>query len=292
MTQERSGNLPAVTRPSAALQVTRESIAETQAQIALLENMVRTALKPGVDYGLIPGTPQPSLWDPGAAKIINCFNCRVGQRRIISLREDSEMISIILEIPLLHRMSGLEMDSGIGAASTLETKYKRWVDSPSDWGYDAKATKAFKTRKNPKTNQLEYRIPNPEHGDLLNTLVKIASKRGEVDAAQRLPGVASVLREMFSGGPRGPAPSQPGCPQGPRQERPKEENEWDRFWGKTRQMGYKDSNQVHNALRVTSMKQWLESKSLDDAIRELAMLIGKDSDELWPPTTKDSPDSE
>ena len=46
--------------------VTPESIQETTQSIALLQGMVRDILVRGVDYGRIPGTPQDSLWDPGA----------------------------------------------------------------------------------------------------------------------------------------------------------------------------------------------------------------------------------
>lgn len=82
-------------------------------------------------------------------------------------------------------------------------------------------------RSDKETGEVQYRVRNPEHDELLNTIVKIASKRAEVDAAESLPGVASVLREMFGSKGRRDSIS--------RQESPaakgKRQDEWTWFWG-------------------------------------------------------------
>jgi len=223
--------------------------------------MVRDILVRGVDYGRIPGTPQDSLWDPGASQIIGSFNCYCGQRRILKLEDSEDKIVACVEVPIISRATQHEVGSGIGAASTLETKYKyRWVPSPKQWGYDDVAIKTFKTKrgKDEDGNTVTlYRIPNPEHSELLNTIIKMASKRAEVDAAESLPGVASVLRQMFSGKPfrKGEPPTKDEYT-GPR---------WQRWWGKVRQLGYTDQ-EAHSKLGVASMKDWLaQGRSLDEA---------------------------
>jgi hypothetical protein len=223
--------------------------------------MVRDVLIRGIDYGRIPGTPQDSLWDPGASQIIGSFNCYCGQRRILKLEESDERIVVCVEVPIVSRATQQEVGSGIGAASTLETKYKyRWVANPKQWGYDETAAKAFKTKRgrdDDGNSAILYRIPNPEHSELLNTIVKMASKRAEVDAAESLPGVASVLRQMFSGKPfRQGEPPATDEYAGPR---------WQRWWGKVRQLGYTD-REAHARLGVSSMKDWLaRGRSLDEA---------------------------
>jgi len=42
-------------------------------QQELIHDVMRSAMKPGVDYGTIPGTGKPSLWQPGAEKLCNLF---------------------------------------------------------------------------------------------------------------------------------------------------------------------------------------------------------------------------
>lgn len=239
----------------ASLQVTPQSIQETVQSIALLQGMVKEVLVRGIDYGRIPGTPQDSLWDPGASQIIGSFHCYCGQRRIIKLEDSEEKIVVCLEVPVISRNLQIEVASGIGASSTLETKYKyRWVSNPQEWAYNDEAIKTFRTKKGREEGRevILYRIPNPEHSELLNTIVKMASKRAEVDAAESLPGVSSVLRQMFSPSKK----TQEQYP-GPR---------WQRFWGEVTKLGY-TRDEVHTKFRVASMHDWLaKGRSLDEAL--------------------------
>jgi len=255
--------------------ITPETIQETKESISLLQGMVKDMLIRGIDYGRIPGTPQDSLWDPGASQIIGSFNCYPGQRRILKLDDNEQKIVACVEVPIISRATQQEVGSGVGAASTLETKYKyRWVANPQEWGYDEVAIKTFKTKrgKDDEGNETTlYRIPNPEHSELLNTIVKMASKRAEVDAAESLPGVASVLRQMFSGKPFRKTESSPEEEYvGPR---------WQRFWGEVRRLGFTDQ-EAHQKLGVTSMKNWLaQGHSLDEA---LDILRGKPAQQATP----------
>mgnify|MGYP001048370781 CR=1 FL=1 len=239
-------------QPKLALRITAQSILATREQIGLLQGMVKDLLLRDVDYGHIPGTPSDSLWDPGASQIISAFNCYPGQRRILKFEDTPEKISICLEVPIMSRETNQVVATGIGAASTLETKYKyRWVDSPKEWGYEDESIKGLKTKID--SGRTLYRIPNPEHSELFNTIVKMASKRAEVDAAESLPGVSSVLRQMFGG----KAPIKKGG---------REEPIWDRFWGEIRRLGL-TQREAHAKLGIPSMKDWLASgRSLDQAL--------------------------
>lgn len=232
-----------------APRITPGFIQETEQRIALLQGMVHNLLIREIDYGRIPGTPSDSLWDPGASQIFGAFNCYPGERRIIKFEDTGEKISICIEVPIISRETGQVVATGVGAASTLESKYKyRWEENPADCGYDEKTIKTLKTKLDKGITK--YRINNPEHSELLNTIIKMASKRAEVDAAESLPGVASVLRIMFAGPKRQP------------QETPR----WDRFWGEVTRLGLSEE-EVHQKLGVASMKNWLSSgKSLDQAL--------------------------
>ena len=254
--------------PALPPRISPEVIQETMQSIALLQGMVKDILIRDVDYGRIPGTPSDSLWDPGASQIIGSFNCYVGERRMLKLEDSDQKIVVVVEVPIISRATGQEVSTGIGAASTLEAKYKyRWVPYPQDWGYDEIAIKTFKTkpgRDDEGDKVTLYRIPNPEHSELLNTIVKMASKRAEVDAAESLPGVSSVLRQMFSG-KKFAKGSEKGEYEGP---------VWQRFWGEVRRLGMTDK-EAHASIGVTSMKDWLgRGHSLEEALN---ILRGKET---------------
>ncbi|MFH1088204.1 MAG: hypothetical protein V1737_06450 [Chloroflexota bacterium] len=252
------------------LMVSANYVQQTVRSIAMLQDMTRNLLKRGRDFGRTPGTPQDGLWDPGASLIISSFNCYVGQRRVLSLVDEDNKISVILEVPIISRQTGQEVGSGVGGASTLETKYKyRWFYSSEleGMGYTKEQIAALKTDKK---HEGRYRIDNPEHGELLNTLIKMASKRAEVDAAEALPGVSSVLREMFA------PPEQSGSKGGPPATK-YEGARWQRFWGEVQRLGYSEA-EAHTALKVKSMQDWLAAgKSLDEAIAELVRLAAEAS---------------
>jgi len=239
--------------------VTPQYIEQTKRSLALLQTLIWDVLKKDRDYGHIKGIPGQFLWDPGASQIINAFNCAPGQRRIIHFVDDGQKTAIILEVPLVNRATGQEVASGIGAASTQETKHKyRWVGNPEEWGYTGEAIKTLKQRVDEETGAIEYRIPNPEHSELINTIVKMASKRAEVDAAEELPSVSSALKELFTL----KAP-------------PRKEPDWPAFWGMIAKMGLSESD-VHTILKVGSVNDWInQGKTLDQAIKTITTELAK-----------------
>ncbi len=276
LVNQETGEIIEVERES--LSVSPVYIQETVKSIALLQEMTRSLLKRGRDYGRTPGTPQEGLWDPGASLLIGGFNCYVGQRRVLQLVDEEDKISVVLEVPIIMRQSGREVGSGIGAASTNEVKYKyRWF-FPSELEQAGYTKEQIASLKTDKKHPGKHRVDNMERGELLNTLVKQASKRAEVDAAEALPGVASVLREMFD--PRKPAEGQGDWSQSDRTKSPPEDAEaedWTPFWGEIRALGL-TPQQAHEMLKVKSMKEWLTNnpgKSRNDIIKLLSTMVGK-----------------
>ena len=237
------------------VRLTDEAIAVTLANVRQAEVLVTRVLEKGIDYGRTPGTPQDGLWDPGASKLINAFNCYPEYKLLHKVEEDN-LISTTFEVYLISRDTGLIVGGGIGSCSTRETKYKyRWVADPKNYGYTEEQVATLKTKVNGETTR--YRIANPEHGELVNTIDKMAAKRGDVDAAESLPGVKGALRKLFGG--KAPPPV-----------KKEKVTDWNIFWATARNLGLKN-DAVHNLLGVNTMKDWLDTgRTLDDAIRTLA----------------------
>lgn len=160
---------------------------------------------------------------------------------------------------MIHRPTNEVKATGVGACTTTETKYGyRWVSDPEAYGHD---------RQGLRVRQGKFRIPNPEREELENTILKMATKRAEVDAAQSLPGVGTSLARIFSGAG----------------EKPKEPDPWTQFWAQAGALGL-NADQVHQMLGVGSMKEWIAAgRTLKDAITVLSQKIAEqDQQELWP----------
>lgn len=240
-----------------ALAVTDQKVARIRAEIELSDALVEKVLEPGIDYGLHPGTNSQALKDPGANTIINAFGCY--PKAEVLYREVSEVrISYVIDIALISRDDGLVKSTGCGACTTQETRYGyRWVTDPEAYGYDRESLK-----KRTRDNREQYRIVNPEWSELENTILKMARKRAEVDAAMALPGVSRFLAKLNSRQPAARRAVQPS-------------EDWTGFWIRARAMGLTDT-EVHEFLGVESMKEWTDQgRTLADAIRTLSEEIAK-----------------
>lgn len=264
---EGTGTDVAVRQPGLPIEVTPESIAKVQRTLTLLRESIPGILIPNVDFGHIPGVKGMSLFDSGAQSIINFFTAYAGQRNVLHFRDDGQMVAICVEVQIIDRRSGFVIATGVGASSTEESKNKyRWVENPLDWGYSQEALanwpkKDIKPDK--ESGVLEYKIKNPEHAELLNNILTIASKRAEVDAAKSLPGVGTALRLLFDGKLRsGATAAAPASKQASGIDIPN----WNSFWGEVNKLGLKQ-DQVYEKLGVTAIHEWLKKgKTLDDAL--------------------------
>jgi len=259
-----SENRAMVETTPVALQLSEQGIATVKRNIQLCEQLVSEVLEKDIDWGTIPGVPQPFLWDSGAAKIMAAFNC-YPEYKVIDATIRAPHIRYTVTAQLINRQSHEVIATGIGAASTKEIKHRyRWVEDPEKEGI---SRKGLKQRKDGK-----YRIPNPETEDLLNTICKMAAKRADVDAVTSLPGVAATIRKLFHGIPTKPvrvATPEPSPPKG--EEKPKatvgETHNWSWFWSKIGLLNI-TPQEAHDILGVVSLKRdWIDvqHRTLDEA---------------------------
>lgn len=237
------------------LTVTDQKVARIQADIALADALVEKVLEPGIDYGLHPGTRSQALKDPGAATIINAFNCY--PKAEVLFREVTDVkISYVFDVALISREDGLTKCTGTGACTTMETRYGyRWVTDPEAYGFDRAS---LKTRS--RDGRQLYRITNPDWSELENTILKMARKRAEVDAAMALPGVSRFMSKLNTGQPAARSSGPPS-------------EDWTGFWTRTKALGLTEL-QVHTILGVSSVNEWRASgRTLSDAIRILSQAL-------------------
>ena len=186
--------------------------ANISAQVQLVQQVMAEVMQGpskdnpnGVHYGIIPGCGNKrSLFKAGAEKLFMTFRLRP----IIDPHGDI----VITDLPNGHRdyrvhshilnMQGVEMATGVGSASTMESKYRyrggkrkcpqcgaeAIIKGREEYGggyicFGKKGGCGAKFADNDKdiSGQEEVKSENPDIADVYNTVLKMACKRSRVD---------------------------------------------------------------------------------------------------------------
>ena len=201
--------------------ITNASLQHTKGQLALLEQFVKDVLRPGQDFGIIPGTKSPTLLKPGASNIISAFNCHAEphiDRERLEINDDTGLpfAGYTVHVDIVSNLTGNVVSRGFGQCNSYERKYRYrqdqrrcphcgaaailkgkeefgggWICWARRDGCGAKFQDGDPTIEGQSAGQIE----NPDPLDQANTYLKMAIKRAEVDAALRLPGVARFFTQ-------------------------------------------------------------------------------------------------
>jgi len=170
----------------------------------------RELMDPDSDYGVIPGTRQPTLLKPGAEKLCDFYRLAAEFHPQIRYGDGhaTPPITLVTECRLhLGTLDGPVVNTGHGAANSWEKRYRYrrgertcpacgksgtiikgkaefgggWICYAKKGGCGAK----FADQAPEIVEQPVGDVENPDPYDLLNTLLKMAEKRAYVDAALR-----------------------------------------------------------------------------------------------------------
>lgn len=148
------------------LPVSKADLDQLSEQRKMLREFVARQLRVDVDYGVIPGTPKPSLYKPGAEKLTKLFG--LGSRFFQTEKEvdrRENYASYTYKCEIYHLKTGNVIAECEAVCSSHEKKYKE------------RALYEWKDRKKVKTGA----EPTPI-ADIQNTLMKMAQKRAMVGA--------------------------------------------------------------------------------------------------------------
>lgn len=256
------GNSPTTPEPQfLPVRIDPLALEAIKADIKLLESFVAKYLEADIDWGTEVGITYPFLHEPGADKVCAAFTC-IPKPEILKfdIDEDRKSITAVVRQELVNRRTGQTIGYGLGVCSTKEGKYgARWTEHPEDEGYDPKSLRKRKKKDHPET--IEYRIPNPDWGDLVHTIPQMAAKRGKVDAAQTLPGVSSALKRLFK-----------------MDDKAARRQEFARFYSEMHSLGVSHLD-VHETLQVKSLYDWLETHTLREAREKILAAQGINNQE-------------
>jgi hypothetical protein len=153
---------------------------EVKAQVQVIQEIMSSVMKKDVHYGIIPGTPKPTLYKPGSEKILATFHIAADPRVIEDLSTEDE-------IRYRVKVYGVSYDGvdifgvGIGECSSSENKY-RWRKPVCDEEFNEtpeNRKRAVWKRGKDKNYQEKQVRTNP--ADVANTILKMAKKRAQID---------------------------------------------------------------------------------------------------------------
>lgn len=164
-------------------------------QVKLIQELMENVMKKDEHFGVVPGCGnKPTLLKAGAEKI--CFTFRLAPKFEVFEREyENGHREYRVTTTLFSIESGNLVGSGVGVASTNETKWKYRNDIedtgepiPKDYKLNKGKYKeeGFIAVKDDATDQWTWctikKIEHTNPADYYNTVLKMAKKRSQVDA--------------------------------------------------------------------------------------------------------------
>jgi len=141
------------------------AVQSTLAKISQFQMVIQNTLKKDHDYGVIPGTPKPTLYKPGAEKILMMFGV-TSEYEVIERVQDYENGFFAFTVKCLIYKNGVKITEGLGHCNTKEPKYYQRKDG---------------TLQDPYGNA--------------NTVLKMAKKRAQIDATLTLASLSEVFTQ-------------------------------------------------------------------------------------------------
>src|SRR5688572_20597625 len=106
------------------------TFAEMRQRVEALNEFYKGVMQEGTDYGVIPGTPKPTLFQPGAQLLDGIFGLApTFETMPSSVRDfDRGIFAFDVRCRLLSKADGGAVAEGIGHCNSKEDKY-RWRSS-------------------------------------------------------------------------------------------------------------------------------------------------------------------
>lgn len=160
-------------------------LAAMKQKLNLVQQFFKEVMIDGQDYGVIPGTDKPTLLKSGAEKLCELYGYAPMIKNVEETADkESGFYRARVTVALVHKKTGALIAEGIGEANTMEGRYHyRWIP---EWKLPAdidKSTLYWEQRKDKNGNMYNaFRIENEDPWTLWNTVLKMAKKRGLIDA--------------------------------------------------------------------------------------------------------------
>jgi hypothetical protein len=168
---------------------------QIKAQVQRIQEVMKAVMEKDVHYGVIPGTPKPTLYKAGSEKILTTFH--------VGVDPDTEDLSKYDEVHYRVKAKGFSqatgalLGAGVGECSSEEEKYK-WRKPVCDEEFNEtpedrkriKWVKGFGDKPNYQVKQIRT---NP--ADVANTILKMAKKRAQIDMTLTVTAASDIFEQ-------------------------------------------------------------------------------------------------
>jgi hypothetical protein len=165
---------------------------DIQAQVNLMQDVMRSTMLDGTHYGTIPGTKTKSLFKAGAEKLMATFRLACIPE-VEDLGRDGEVhYRVTVKV---YSSGGSLLGAGIGECSSQEDKYA-WRGALCGEEYDATPENRRRLKFAKSYGKIEKRQQirtNP--ADVANTILKMAKKRAQVDAVITVTAASDIFTQ-------------------------------------------------------------------------------------------------
>lgn len=157
----------------------RMAVADIIAHVATVQEVMRAVMKPDVHYGVIPGTPKPTLFKQGAEVL--CMVFRIADTYQVEDLSTADTVRYRVTCVGTHQINGVTLGTGMGEASSGEEKYK-WRKATCKEEFDETPAnmRRIKHARGKGGSTYKQEQIRTENADLANTILKMANKRAKI----------------------------------------------------------------------------------------------------------------
>ena len=150
-------------------------VAEVTGRVRRIQEVMRALMKDGTHYGTIPGTPKPTLYQPGAELL--CVTFRVAPSPRVEDLSTTDAVRYRVTMQATSQVTGEVLGEGVGECSSNEEKY-RWRRPTCDEEF-AETPDDLKREKwtRGKSGNFKAKQIRTSPADIANTVLKMAYKR-------------------------------------------------------------------------------------------------------------------
>lgn len=173
----------------------RLTAVDIRANVNLVQEVMKAVMKKDTHYGVIPGTPKPTLYKPGAEVLAATFRIAVSYQ--IEDLSGVDFARYRVTAIGTHQTSSIVMGAGMGECSSMEEKYKwRKAASTTEFANTTEDRRRVKYGYN-RQERREYEIQQvrTEHADLANTILKMACKRAQVAMTLNVTAASDIFNQ-------------------------------------------------------------------------------------------------
>lgn len=176
---------------------------DLRAQVQRIQQVMKAVMKDKVHYGVVPGTPKPSLWKPGAEVLCAAFHIAPSYR--VDDLSDHDCVRYRVTCVGTHQGSGVVLGEGMGECSSNEEKYKwKATYNKREFEYVDDTRKRLKFGYDrDKREEYEIKQIRVEPADVANTILKMACKRAQIAMTLNVVAASDIFTQDLEDLPEG-----------------------------------------------------------------------------------------